>query len=762
MRFHFDHLHIFVYLVLLTGADLIAATFSPSLRGKIEDINGNALPGIRVSISTATPKTGPAYLCPSCYIDCGKATDTDSNGEFEIPDLDPNLIFELLAVGDGFIAQFVPRIDPADWPISILLTPLEMTHVSLNQIVTGSIADTEGEAIQHAVVTVIGHATGTRDRYGRPRDIMETPVAVTAENGQFVLVANQPVKALHLRVTARNYANQEFYDVPPGKPDQSFTLPRGATVTGRLIHDGKPLPERKIEIASTQRSPRSNFTQSSTKTNEKGEFTFFNLPPKLVYFVTASAKSVESLGMTPLRRLGPFRNEEERRIEDLTISKGLTISGNVRTRNGTPVPPDSVLVFSHDRIWNPRSILLPPDGHFNLSGLHPGKIRITVKAPGYRIASRNRSFSSLNNGELLATLNQSRENLIFLIEPGEWSQWPLRRPNFTGSEVVSKRPLRGIEALSRSDQAASVIVHAYDSVTKKRLSDIQVTPGWLFEGGSTPIWQRYQTQAWHGDQPFTIAKRSGSAHILVHAEGYIPKSFEVNGRFDSEIKCYLKKGSGYGGTILTPTGEPAIGAEILQTKTWPNNDRPYLVFIKEGAFRPDSLKQHVSQETDIEGRFQLPATDKPFPLIITHATGYLAIQNPQSQGPVELRLNAWSTVKGTIKSPADRELDLGIHRLPSIPMNKPAPSFFQKVLRRIGLDDRREKPSFWSFVHVQPTIERNDSGSFVLSHVPPGRWSVNLLRYEPYGNQHGSHIGRHIRQAPLSVLPGKTGTILFP
>ncbi len=763
MKHRFQRLIATLYTILLTVLSLSADTQHPTLRGRVADLKGTGLAGIRVSISTATPKSGPAYLCPSCYIDCGKAAYTDADGNFQIPNLDPRLTFELLAAGDGFIAQFLPKIDPAEGAVTIPLSPLNMEQVTPDHIVTGSVVDTEGEPIENAIVTVIGNATEKTERFGSLRGLMETPLAVSDERGQFILVANQPLESVHLRVKARNYANQEFYNVPPAKADQSFRLPRGASVTGRLLLEGKGLANKKIEIASVQRGTRSNFTRSSTKTNEKGEFTFFNLPPKLVYYVTASSESIEELGMTPLRRVGPLRDQEDERIEDLSIREGLSISGRVETSDGSPIPSDSVLMLSHDKVWNLRSVPLPPDGSFHLTGLHAGEIRVTVKVPGYRIAARNRSFSSLNRGELLATLTQSRSDLAFLMEPGQWDDWPLRRPNFTGKEVVTRRPLRGIEALERSDQAASVIVQAYDSETKQRLENIQITPGWLFEGGDNPIWHLYQKQNWDSQRPFTVAKRSGRAHLLVDAEGYIPESIEVDGAFDSEIQCYLTKGSGFGGRILTPEGDAAIGAQVLQTKTWPNNDRPYLVFIQNGSFREDSFRDHEHETADIEGRFQFPASERSFPIIITHPTGYLAIKDPQPQdGPVELRLQAWSTIQGQITSTKERELNLGIHSLAPLPKPAPQPSFFQNVLRKLGFDSPKKQPSFWNFVQVKPSLKRDDSGSFTMTHVPPGRWSVNLVRLEPYGSEPGSMIGRHVRKTPVSVGPGQAKSVTFP
>jgi len=83
-----------------------------SLRGTIVDAQGKAVADARVSIATAAPRVGQGVFCPSCYKDCSKWTRSDSEGRFEIRELNPTLKFTLLASSPDKKAHLTKLLDP--------------------------------------------------------------------------------------------------------------------------------------------------------------------------------------------------------------------------------------------------------------------------------------------------------------------------------------------------------------------------------------------------------------------------------------------------------------------------------------------------------------------------------------------------------------------------------------------------------------------------------------------------------------------------
>jgi hypothetical protein len=48
---------------------------------------------------------GYSAYCPTCWIDCGKRTTTNAEGAFTISGLNPDLVFMLLVIREGFSSR---------------------------------------------------------------------------------------------------------------------------------------------------------------------------------------------------------------------------------------------------------------------------------------------------------------------------------------------------------------------------------------------------------------------------------------------------------------------------------------------------------------------------------------------------------------------------------------------------------------------------------------------------------------------------------
>src|SRR3989442_15487087 len=116
---------LFVSILVLGSNTFAASDKRPDLSGRVTNPGGTPVPKATVFIYTAGPKTGTASTCPSCYADCRKKAQTDSQGRFQLESLDPKLVFRLLVVASGHEAQFVTKVDPAAAAANITLKPLD-------------------------------------------------------------------------------------------------------------------------------------------------------------------------------------------------------------------------------------------------------------------------------------------------------------------------------------------------------------------------------------------------------------------------------------------------------------------------------------------------------------------------------------------------------------------------------------------------------------------------------------------------------------
>jgi len=211
----------------------------PDLTGTIQTKSGQPV-AATIFIATAGPKVGTSPFCPSCYADCQKQAKADAEGKFIISSLDPQLRFQVLAVAKGFKPKYVNKVDPAKGPIKVTLDPIELAAAGPENCLHGRIKDAKGKAVAGAVVEA--HGLRTRNGGGRWGSLPGVdPLAVTDENGEFLITSQKPFELMDVKVSARGLANKTFTELASGNSVHELTLTEGAAVRGRVLFNGQPV-----------------------------------------------------------------------------------------------------------------------------------------------------------------------------------------------------------------------------------------------------------------------------------------------------------------------------------------------------------------------------------------------------------------------------------------------------------------------------------------------------------------------------------------
>src|SRR5215471_2807088 len=87
-----------------------------TVTGKVADAAGKPVEHATVLVYSAGVRKGYSIYCPTCWVDCGKHSATDAEGNFQISGLNPELVFDLLVVRDGYSATFIRKVDPEKGP----------------------------------------------------------------------------------------------------------------------------------------------------------------------------------------------------------------------------------------------------------------------------------------------------------------------------------------------------------------------------------------------------------------------------------------------------------------------------------------------------------------------------------------------------------------------------------------------------------------------------------------------------------------------
>lgn len=386
-----------------------------TLTGRVLDVDGEPLGNSTVMVYSAAVKKGYSLFCPTCYRDCGKRAQTGPDGKYTISGLDPELLFTLVAVKDGYRASMIPSINPADGPaLDARLKPQPAIR-DLSEAVRGRIVDADGDPQRGAVVQPESGAykgPGGQLSFAAPLDWINT-ITVTNDEGAFELTSDRPLIEMTIRVTARGMAPNHFTEATGGER-KTMVVGEGATIRGRLVYGDQPVAGAEVALIPHDSTVGRWFPDLRIGTQNNGSFAITNVPPDRIWLLAPTMESLASRGIGA----GPLVCKTTHDGEDINLGvihlkQAHTVAGKVVLADRRPVPPEMRVTLVADRSGDSQVVKIGADGSFRFDGLSDGIYTIAPAVRGYRLpnacAILCRSFEML--------VEKDVKDLVIRMEP---------------------------------------------------------------------------------------------------------------------------------------------------------------------------------------------------------------------------------------------------------------------------------------------------------------------------------------------------------
>jgi beta-lactamase regulating signal transducer with metallopeptidase domain len=638
---------------ILVGSNLVAISNLPSntkfavlprldLTGTVTAKDGGLLPvTATVFIETAGPKTGTSTFCPSCYPDCVKHMPTDAQGNFRIESLDSQLTFQVLAVAKGYQPKTVSKVDPAKGPMKIGLAPLADADAAPDRSLRGRVVNSEGHPIQGAVVDMVGIETKSGGgRYGALEGI--DPLAVTDENGEFLITSQKPFDLMDVKVSARTFADKSFRQLPSGKPN-TLAVTEGATIRGRVVSGGHPVKGVSVGISGVERESSVYVGHFEIGTDADGKFTFVNVPPDVDFWIYTGMSSMKGFGAVPMRKIHSAKDDETNNVGDLVAAPAHTLAGRVVLADGQPLPPKVRLLVSRDEAWDSMQITLDADGNFAATDVPNELVDLSARVKGYRVSARNLSLDQMNPFRLIGRVDRDITNLVFMLEKG-----PDPRPDYQNIDPeyneIRNRTLRGAEGVEEHSRDWTVSGRVIDAETKQPVQNFRVTPGQIGQMDRAAWNTLRAVDGSNGVYSVFINKRVSRPMMKAEADGYLPAEMEIFQGDATNADFALKKGIGPVGTVVTPDGKPVADATVvILNGEWNQanvNGSGQLTTIGD---RPGSGK------SDANGHFLLKPVLNMKSLAVGSSNGLVIVSLTSLASNSTVTLEPFGKIHGTLK-----------------------------------------------------------------------------------------------------------------
>lgn len=681
-------------VVAVPPTNLPVEVTRPDLSGEVRAKDGSPLVAT-VFLATAAPKTGTSTFCPSCYADCRKNAKTDAAGNFRIESLDPQLTFQVLAVAKGYKPKFVSKVDPAKGPVQIQLEKTERTDAAPDHSIRGRVLDAKGTPIEGAVVEMEG--IHTKDGGGRWGSIPGVdPLAVTDEHGEFFLTSRDPLGAMDVKIKARLFANRTFQNLESGGKAHELMLTEGATLTGRVLHEGRPLKGISVGVSASDRSSGSYLGNFEIGTDSEGRFAFINLPPDADFEIYGIMNTLKPFGAISAQRVHTAKNGEASDVGDLLIRPAYRLAGKVVLADGGAIANKTRLLVSREGAWDSMQLTLDADGNFDSPGIPAEVVSLSVRVNGYRVSGQNPSLDPLNPYRLIGRMDRNITNLVLLLEKG-----PNLEPDYNSqrpeSEWPQNRPLRGAETPADHSREWKISGRVLDHETRNPIPSFRITTGQTDAYDQTS-WETSRTRPGsNGVYSTYVSKRLNQPLLLAEAEGYLPISIPVLPGDATNVDFLLAKGAGPSGTVVQPDGTPAAGVSVAVL----DNGRNQVGFNPSKGELTAYWKKELLRKTDEEGKFAFPPLWKTKFVTAASSDGFALLDLETLATNSVIKLEPYGRITGTLTRTAgagakeDLDLSFANARYPGV---------------------------LWLSLNLHAVTD--EKGRFTFERVPPGIFQV--------------------------------------
>ncbi len=439
-----------------------AATSTPSetasqlnLRGIVNDPDGNPISQAMVRIHSAVPRKGPSKICPSCYADCVKQAQTDELGLFKIESLDSNLLFSVLVAAPGFTPEFIERVRPEKGPITATLKPIAQAQLEPKKFLKCRVVDAANQPVASAMIEFLMYYGEEANCGGQCEGV--DWLAVSDAQGQFVLTSVKKFDRMSVTASAPGFAPKRFLEVT-NDVEQVLKLGVGATVTGRIVRQGKTVPNIAVHLCSFDGQIDTYLGDFRTVTDDEGRFYFQNMPAYHVMKFYCAAKALSDQGSIIPRKVRVGGDGTTKDLGDCLVHEGFRVSGRLVSTNREPLAAGIEVSLTADgTIYSSNTTETDEQGAFVFQQVPPGSfVKLTCALPGYRFSLENRSYNVYGRDDLEGRVDGDISGIEAMLEPGKANNDPEfeeRREKLRLGRIQSKYdpaqvPLSGVEPIA--------------------------------------------------------------------------------------------------------------------------------------------------------------------------------------------------------------------------------------------------------------------------------------------------------------------------
>ncbi len=256
-------------------------------------------------------------------------------------------------------------------------------------------------------------------------------------------------------------------------------------------------------------------------------------------------------------------------------------------------------------------------------------------------------------------------------------------------EYVFKPPRALVVSGSVTDATTNEPIKKFRVIPGLRNRDPRIRMNWIPTDSYEASGGQYRVRFTH-DYPAHLVRIEAKGYQVAISRDIMSNEGEV------EFDFQLQPAEDIAATVLTANGEPAANAKIALGVAGSQ------ISVKNGDI-DDGSTYATRLDAGDDGRFNIPARNEPFQLVITHRLGFAHLKSSDGHLPNRIVLTPWARVEGTFR--------VGMQPAANVVL-----SIFSQGISSYGDD----VPN----IFTTNEVTTGEAGRFVFERVFPGKGRI--------------------------------------
>ncbi len=411
--------------------DCPSSARAADLSGTVKTSAGIAIPGVSVAIVRSGQRLGNDFTIigvesskkpgEAASLHAPKPIVTGQDGSFTVNGVDDAGLITLQFEAADYFPKTVVVAQRTSRPLNVILVSKQGKPDDAPNQITGQVLLPDDTPAVGALITDSRHQLT-----GPARNVSEAEaLATTDAEGKYSFFSENAKASVTVTVDAPGTVTGKIFTVRPGRKGNTLRLIAGATISGRVLRNVKPVAGVTVGLVANGAARAEVAGIYEAATDADGRYTFHHVYPSKAFVLFTKMESLAELNVAAIRREIHSPGDGSRtELAELNLHPAHRVRGRLVFSDFPEKRPDVRVVLTRIGLPDSQAAKADAEGNFSFDAVPSESVSLSFGDAdlsvlvGYRLSSNQPSIDPVQRTTLRGRVDEDVE-LAVILEPGK-------------------------------------------------------------------------------------------------------------------------------------------------------------------------------------------------------------------------------------------------------------------------------------------------------------------------------------------------------